>query len=105
MNLSARKNRAVQWPLYAVALTFCLVGPNCLIAKSQSAQSETALMAKRIAQASELKSGADSYVLQAKRFHQTAQDLISESKGLENEALLLAQNLKDRSGQSSKDAL
>jgi hypothetical protein len=105
MNVSARINPAVLLPLYAVTLTFCLVGPNCLIAQSEGVQSETALMAKRVAQASELKSGADSYVLRAKRFHQTAQDLISESKGLENEALLLAQNLKDQSGQLSKDPL
>jgi hypothetical protein len=105
MNVSKENNGVVRYSFYAIALTFCLIGPNCRIAQGQSAQSETALMAKRIAQASELKSGADNYILEAKKFHQTAQGLISESRSLESEARLLAQNLQAQSVPSRKDPL
>jgi hypothetical protein len=99
MNVSVENNRLVPWSIYALALSICLIGPTCRSAQSQSGSSETALMAKRIAQASELKSGADSYVLQAKKFHETAEHLIAESKQLEGEARVLAQNSQ------GKDAL
>jgi hypothetical protein len=105
MKVLVEKYRSVEPSFFAAVVALCLAGSTCQRAYSQSSQSETTLMAKRIAQAAELKSGADQYISQAKQFHRMAPGLISESQNLATEAQLLAQNLKPQTAQASDNAL
>jgi hypothetical protein len=86
------KKRMNPLALRALAVGVFLVGMDDACARAQGVPSEADLMARRIQQASELKAGAERYVVQARKFHRSAEALIAESKNLENEARLLSQN-------------